>query len=139
MLININPLLGPDFLFVLRAMGHGDEIAIVDGNYPAMTDAKKLIRADGIHATPILEAILSVMPLDDMVEEAAFIPSIEKPQQIHANFAKIVSAHAPSIVLTPLVGQDFYTRVKRAFAIVATSEPALYGNIVLRKGVVRPS
>jgi L-fucose mutarotase len=139
MLININPLLGPDFLFVLRAMGHGDEIAIVDGNYPAMTDAKKLIRADGIHATPILEAILSVMPLDDMVEEAAFIPHIEESQQIHANFAKIVSAHTPNITLTPLVGQDFYTRVKRAFAIVATSEPALYGNIVLRKGVIRPS
>jgi L-fucose mutarotase len=139
MLININPLLGPDFLFVLRAMGHGDEIAIVDGNYPAMTDAKKLIRADGIHATPILEAILSVMPLDDMVEEAAFIPHIEESQPIHATFAKIVSAHAPAITLYPLVGQDFYNRVKRAFAIVATSEPALYGNIVLRKGVVRPS
>jgi L-fucose mutarotase len=139
MLININPLLGPEFLFTLRAMGHGDEIAIVDGNYPAMTDAKKLIRADGIHATPILEAILSVMPLDDFVEEAAFIPYIEEPQPIHANFAEIVRAHAPSITLHPLVGQDFYTRVKRAFAIVATSEPALYGNIVLRKGVIRPS
>jgi L-fucose mutarotase len=139
MLININPLLGPDFLFALRAMGHGDEIAIVDGNYPAMTDAKKLIRADGIRATPILEAILSVMPLDDFVEQAAFIPHVEEPQQIHANFAKIVSAHAPAITLYPLVGQDFYNRVKRAFAIVATSEPALYGNIVLRKGVIRPS
>jgi len=139
MLININPLLGPDFLFVLRAMGHGDEIAIVDANYPAMTDAKKLIRADRLHATSILEAILSVMPLDDFVEEAAFIPHIEEPQSIHAAFAKIVSAHAPSITLQPLVGQDFYTRVKRAFAIVATSEPALYGNIVLRKGVIRPS
>ncbi len=138
MLININPLLGPDFLHALRAMGHGDEIAIVDGNYPAMTDAKKLIRADGIHATPILEAILSVMPLDDFVEQAAFIPHVEEPQHIHANFAKIVSAHAPAITLYPLVGQDFYNRVKRAFAIVATSEPALYGNIVLRKGVIRP-
>jgi L-fucose mutarotase len=137
MLININPLLGPDFLFVLRAMGHGDEIAIVDGNYPAMTDAKKLIRADGIHATPILEAILSVMPLDDFVEQAAFIPHVEAPQPIHATFARIVSAHAPPITLYPLVGQDFYNRVRRAFAIVATSEPALYGNIVLRKGVIR--
>jgi L-fucose mutarotase len=139
MLININPLLGPDFLFVLRAMGHGDEIAIVDGNYPAMTDAKKLIRADGIHATPILEAILSVMPLDDFVEQAAFIPHIEASQPIHATFAEIVSAHAPAITLYPLVGQDFYSRVKGAFAIVATSEPALYGNIVLRKGVIRSS
>jgi L-fucose mutarotase len=137
MLININPLLGPDFLFVLRAMGHGDEIAIVDGNYPAMTDAKKLIRADGIHAAPILEAILSVMPLDDFVEQAAFIPDVEAAQPIHATFAKIVSAHAPAVTLYPLVGQDFYNRVKRAFAIVATSEPALYGNIVLRKGVIR--
>ena len=138
MLINLNPLLGPDFLHALRAMGHGDEIAIVDGNYPAQTDAKRLIRADGLHAVPILEAILSVMPLDDFVEQAAFIPHVDSPQPIHVQFANIVSAHAPVIKLHPLVGQDFYSRVKRAFAIVATSEPALYGNIVLRKGVIRP-
>lgn len=138
MLIDINPLLGPDFLYILRAMGHGDEIAIVDGNYPALTDAKKLIRADGLHALPILQAILSVMPLDDFVEQAAFIPHVATPQPIHAQFANAVSAQAPAIKLHPLVGQEFYNRVKGAFAIVATSEPALYGNIVLRKGVIRP-
>ena len=67
MLKNINPLLSPDLLRCLRAMGHGDEIAIVDGNYPAETDAKRLIRMDGHDAPAILDAILSVMPVDDMV------------------------------------------------------------------------
>jgi L-fucose mutarotase len=68
MLKGLNPLLGPELLKTLRAMGHGDEIAIVDGNYPADADAKRLVRMDGHNATNILDAILSVMPL--MIQSA---------------------------------------------------------------------
>src|ERR1700712_1456803 len=75
MLKGLNPLLGPELLKVLRAMGHGDEIAIVDGNYPADSDAKRLVRMDGHSATDVLEAILSVMPLDEFVPDSAFRPA----------------------------------------------------------------
>ena len=139
MLININPLLGPDLLYTLRAMGHGDEIAIVDGNYPAETDGQRVIRADGHTAGAMLNAVLSVMPIDDMVEQAVFIPFVEKEQAVHVAFAAAIAAAAPGAKLFPLKGAAFYDRVKGAHAIIATSEPALYGNIILRKGVVYPA
>ncbi len=139
MLININPLLGPDLLYTLRAMGHGDEIAIVDGNYPAETDGRRVIRADGHTASAILNAVLSVMPVDDLVEQAVFIPYVEQDQPIHAVFRTAIALHAPGIRIFPLKGAAFYERVKAAHAIIATSEPALYGNIILRKGVVYPA
>lgn len=139
MLKGLNPLLSPDLLFALRSMGHGDEIAIVDGNYPAATDAKRLIRADGHSTTKLLGAILSVMTLDDMVEQAAFIPHTDKPQDCHQAFQGIIAKYEPKIALVPLRGQAFYDRVKGAYAIVASSETALYGNIVLRKGVIYPA
>ena len=142
MLKGLNPLLGPDLLKVLRAMGHGDEIAIVDGNYPADTDAKRLIRADGHSATALLDAILSVMPLDEMVPDCAFRPAAyndpKRMEPVCVDFEKIVKKWEPKRHITALVGADFYTRVKSCYAIVATSEARLYGNIVLRKGVIHP-
>ena len=142
MLKGLNPLLGPDLLKTLRAMGHGDEIAIVDGNYPADTDAKRLIRADGHCATDLLDAILSVMPLDEMVPDCAFRPAAYldpgRMEPVFADFKKIVDKWEPKRHISTLVGADFYNRVKGCYAIVATSEARLYGNIVLRKGVIHP-
>ena len=139
MLKGLDPILGPDLLFALRAMGHGDEIAIVDGNYPAVAHARRLIRADGHPVTAILHGILSVMPVDDMVKEAVFIPHHDTPQKCHADFKAIVARHEPKIAVIPLVGQAFYDRVKSSYAIVASGEPALYANIILRKGVIYPA
>jgi L-fucose mutarotase len=139
MLKGLDPILGPDLLFALRAMGHGDEIAIVDGNYPAVAHARRLIRADGHPVTAILDGILSVMPVDDMVKEAVFIPHHDTPQKCHADFKAIVARHEPKIAVIPLVGQAFYDRVKSSYAIVASGEPALYANIILRKGVIYPA
>ena len=143
MLKNINPLLGPELLKVLRAMGHGDEIAIVDGNYPADTDAKRLVRMDGHSATAILDAVLSVMPLDAVVPDCAFRPAAfndpNNMQPIFSEFETIVKKHEPERHITTLVGADFYNRVKGCYAIVASGEARLYGNIVLKKGVIHPS
>ena len=81
MLKNIDPLLGPDLLATLRAMGHGDEIAIVDANYPAHSSGRPLIRLDGISATRTAQVILSVLPLDDFVKECAWhMQVVDDPQ-----------------------------------------------------------
>ena len=142
MLKGLYPLLGPVLLKVLRAMGHGDEIAIVDGNYPADTDAKRLVRMDGHSATTILDAILSLMPLDEMVPDCAFRPAANNDparyEAIFPEFEKIVKKHEPKRHVSVLVGADFYNRVKACYAIVASSEVRLYGNIILRKGVIHP-
>lgn len=142
MLKGIDPRLGPDLLRALRAMGHGDEIAIVDGNYPAEAHGRRIIRADGLDAVAIADAVLSVMPLDDMVDGAAFRPGIrdepDRREPIFADFEAIVARHEPGQTVRPLQGDAFYDRVRAAYAIVATTEARLYGNLVLRKGVIRP-
>ncbi len=143
MLKGINPLIGPELLKVLRAMGHGDEIAIVDGNYPADTDAKRLIRMDGHGVPDVMDAILSVMPLDEFVPETAFRPAAYNDplriEPIFKEFDSIVARHEPRFKISVLVGEQFYSRVKSAYALIATTEPRLYGNIVLRKGVIHPA
>jgi L-fucose mutarotase len=140
MLIGIPPLLGPDFLAVLRAMGHGDEIAIVDGNYPAADHARRLVRADGHGVLAVAEAVLTVMPLDRAVPAAAFRASLNNdPKQaadIHRQIDSLFSRLVPGMSVVPLSGEALYPRVRGAHAIVATSETALFANIILRKGVI---
>lgn len=142
MLKGIDPVLSPDLLRVLREMGHGDEIAIVDANYPAEAHAERLVRLDGIPATRLADAILSVLPLDDFVEETAFRPGIkgdpEHREPIMREFEAILERHEPGRAVVPLMGQAFYERVRGAYALVASGERRLYGNLILRKGVIRP-
>jgi L-fucose mutarotase len=68
MLKGLDPLLSPDLLFVLAAMGHGDELAVVDANFPALGQARRLVRLDGANSSRAVQAILSLMPLDDYVD-----------------------------------------------------------------------
>ncbi|TIV74615.1 MAG: transporter [Mesorhizobium sp.] len=139
MLIGIPSLLGPQFLATLRAMGHGDEIAIVDGNYPAEEQARRLIRADGL---PVLDAVLSVLPVDEAVPEALFRASVQGDptlaDPVHREMEAVCARRAPGHKVVALAGPDFYARVKAAHAIVATSEPRLFANIIIRKGVIDP-
>lgn len=142
MLKGIDPILSPELLATLRAMGHGDEIAIVDGNYPGQEHARRLVRLDGIHLIPALNAILSVMPIDEFVPQAIFRPGVmgnpEQMDPIHHEIADSCAHHAPGHAVIGLAGPDFYARVRAAHTIVQTSEPRLYGNVILRKGVIYP-
>lgn len=142
MLIGIPVLLGPELLATLRAMGHGDEIALVDGNYPAKEQAHRLIRADGHHLVPMLDAVLSVLPVDDAVPEALFRASVKGnpllADPVHHEMEAICAKRAPGRKVVALAGAEFYQRVRSAHAIVATSEPRLYANIIIRKGVIYP-
>ena len=142
MLKGIDPLLSPDLLRVLMAMGHGDEIAIVDGNYPAETDSKRLVRMDGHEAPRLLDAILSVMPVDDLVPDAVWRPAAHgdptRIEPVFDDFAAVLMKHEPKQRIVPLIGSDFYNKVKACFAVVASGEKRLYGNIVVKKGVIYP-
>ena len=142
MLKNIDPLLSPDLLMVLRSMGHGDDIAIVDGNFPAAAMARRLVRLDGLTATEVTNAILSVMPLDDFVPEAAWHMEVvgdpQAEQPIFDDFRAIIARHEGSnFRLASLERFAFYEKAKASYAIVSTGEKRLYGNIILKKGVVR--
>ncbi|WLS03926.1 RbsD/FucU family protein [Shinella oryzae] len=142
MLKNIAPILSPELLSTLRAMGHGDEIAIVDGNYPGVEHARRLIRLDGLPLVPVLNAILSVMPIDDFVEEAIFRSTYrqerDRLEPVHSEIIDCCARHEPERTVVPLVGADFYNRVRAAHTLVQTGEPRLYANVILRKGVIYP-
>ncbi|OLP52476.1 transporter [Rhizobium rhizosphaerae] len=142
MLKGLNPLLSPELLATLRAMGHGDEIAVVDGNYPGLEHARRLIRLDGHALVPVIDAILSVMPIDDFVPEAIFRSTVKQDRDlldpVHEEMIACCARHEPNQPVVPLIGEAFYGRVKAAHTIVQTGEPRLYANMILRKGVIYP-
>lgn len=143
MLKGIDPVLGPDLLAVLRAMGHGDEIALVDGNYPAAAHAQRLIRADGLPMARVLAAVLSVLPLDADVARPVMRScdpaAPDRPAPVHRAMDAAASAALGDPCRIEIAhGPAFYDRVKRCYAIVATGEAAFFANIILRKGVIAP-
>jgi len=140
MLIGIPPILGPELLYNLRSMGHGDEIAVVDGNYPAQDHARRLVRADGHGLLALIEAILTLLPLDSAVPQAAFRAALYNDPAQHGPFHHLIDATiarlAPGFAVTALDGNSLYARIRAAHTVVATSEPEIYANVILRKGVV---
>ena len=142
MLKNIPPILGPDLLGILRAMGHGDEIAIVDGNYPGDSAGPILVRMDGISVTDVLDAVLTLMPLDDFVDQAAIcmqvVGSAGQREPVMDEMDAIIQRHEPRMALSSMERFAFYDRVAKGYAIIQSGERRLYGNILLKKGVIRP-
>ena len=140
MLIGVPPILSPDLLFTLRSMGHGDEIALVDGNYPAQEHARRLVRADGHGILALFQAILTVLPLDADVDHPVCRAALNNdPAQkgaIHLEIDSVFAARYSGHHTHPLSGVDLYPRIRAAHTIVATSEMELFGNIILRKGVI---
>ena len=143
MLRNIPAILSPDLLMILRAMGHGDEIVIADANFPATSMGQRVARLDGIPATEVLEAVLRIMPLDAFVDDPAQTMQVvgdpSAVPEIVARFQEIVDNEAdnPAQIRT-LERFAFYERAKAAYAIVQTGETRLYGNIILKKGIIKP-
>jgi L-fucose mutarotase len=143
MLKGLDPLLGADLLHTLRSMGHGDDLVVADANFPAAALAERLVRLDGVGGPRALQAILSVMPLDDFVDEAcARIEVVGKPDEepeICREYQAIVEAVAGSrFKLAKIERFAFYERARQAFAVVQTGETRLYGCILLKKGVIQP-
>jgi L-fucose mutarotase len=143
MLKGIPSIISPDLLSVLMAMGHGDELVIGDGNFPAASLAKRLLRADGHGVPPLLEAILQFFPLDTFVPHAvalmAVVPGDRTKTDIWEEYRRILRRHDPSFGEFEMVERfAFYERARSAYAILATSEMAVYANVILKKGLVRP-
>lgn len=141
MLKGIHPLLTPDLLHALASMGHGDAIAIVDANFPAHSTGKAVIDVAGASAPQVLDAVLSVLPLDTAVIPAAFTMEVigdpdAVPEPV-ADFAAVLTRHAlADCEVGHLPRHAFYAKAADAFAIVRTGELRAYGNILLVKGVV---
>lgn len=141
MLKGIPAILSPELLKILMEMGHGDEIVLGDGNFPAASCAQRLVRCDG-HAVPeLLKAILKLFPLDTFVKSPvalmAVVPGDTSKPVIWDEFRRIVEQVDTRPDCFEFIERfAFYERAKKAYAIVATGESALYANVILKKGVV---
>ncbi|AYG60557.1 RbsD/FucU family protein [Rhizobium jaguaris] len=148
MLKGISPLLNADVLHALKSMGHGDMLAIVDTNFPADAIARQttlghLLRIDNVSAAEAVAAVLSLMPLDTFIADAAarmevvgaadVVPQVQGEVQ-----AAIDSAEGKHWPLTAVERFAFYERAKTAYCVIQTGERRFYGCFTLTKGVIPP-
>ncbi|MDO3680550.1 RbsD/FucU family protein [Paenibacillus ehimensis] len=143
MLKGIPSILSPELFKIMMEMGHGDELVLADGNFPAASHAQRLVRCDGHGIPQLLEGILTFFPLDAYAEHSvalmAVVPGDPVKPVIWDEYRAIVKKHAPEAAEPAFVERfAFYERARQAYAVVATGEGALYANIVLKKGVVKP-
>ena len=141
MLKNIPPILSPDLMKILIEMGHGDEIVLADGNFPAAAVAQRLVRCDGHGVPELLEAVLKLFPLDIYVDRPvalmAVVPGDKTKPTIWEQYRTIIKNSGEQFSDFEFVERfAFYERAKKAYAVVATSEKALYANVILKKGVL---
>lgn len=147
MLKNIPAILSPELLKVLCEMGHGDRIVIGDGNFPAQTMGKNavVIRMDGHNVPEILDAILQLFPLDTYVEKPVSLMEVVKGDSVETpiwdTYREILEKYEDrgSNAVGYIERFAFYEESKKAYAIIATGEKALYANVILQKGVVKKS
>ena len=140
MLKHIPPELSPELLKILCEMGHGDEIVLGDGNFPAASNAKRLVRADGLGVPQMLKAVLQLLPLDTYVESPVMLMATgagEETPAIWAEYEDIVTAANGETNISQIERFAFYERARQAYAVVATGETAIYANVILKKGVVK--
>lgn len=144
MLKGVPTTVSPELMQVLMSMGHGDELVIADGNFPADSHAQRLVRCDGLAGLPVIAGILKFLPVDTFVDEVAMVMQpvemdVPEPPIWDGFRRELQRAEQRKIELTQIERFAFYERAKKAYAIVATSETALYANLILKKGVVAPA
>ena len=142
MLKGIPSIISPELLKIMQEMGHGDTLLLGDANFPAASNARRLVRADGHDMPALLDAILTLFPLDTFAEFQVglmeVVPGDPTVPVIWDIFRKIVSQHEDFDVGYEYIERfEYYERAKQAYAIVATGESALYANIILKKGVIK--
>lgn len=142
MLLGIPPIVSPELMDVLMRMGHGDDLVIADGNFPAETMGRRVVRADGHGVPELLTAILKLLPIDDFVPDPVKVmqpvdPKLPEPPIWEEFRQELIGSTGPAVLLTPVERFEFYRQASEAFAVIATGETAVYANIILKKGVVR--
>ncbi len=144
MLKGISPLISPELLKILCEMGHGDEIVIADGNFPAESVGKnaKVVRMDGHNVPEVLKVVLELIPLDQYVDRPVSlmdrVPGDSADVSVWKEYENILLAAEGKgrESINMLERFEFYKQAERAYAVIATSERRQYANIILKKGCV---
>jgi L-fucose mutarotase len=148
---NIPRIFSPQLLSVLARMGHGDELVFADANFPSASVCKhgpELVRADGHTIPPLLAAVMKLLPLDTYVDQPValmdLVPSdkaLGLATPIWDEYSKIINSEdrhtgGRKVAIEMVERFAFYERAKRSFAVIATGETSLYGNIIVKKGII---
>lgn len=143
MLKGLSPLLTPELLKILCEMGHGDEIVLADGNFPSEAIGQRVVRLDAHAGTDVLKSIMSVFPIDTYSDPNAFlmevVPGDNVETPIWDEYSHIMKeSEGETVRIGHIERFAFYERAKKAYAVIATGETALYANLILKKGVISP-
>ena len=141
MLIGIPAAIGPELLSLLDRMGHGDELVLGDAFFTGESLNSRVLRADGVRITDLLDGILTLINLDDYDKAPVImmqpVPGDDLDLKLERSYRETIERHWPQT--PPIVRLErfaFYERARKAFAVVITGETAKYGNIILKKGVI---
>ena len=141
MLKGIPKIISPELLKILCEMGHGDEIVIADGNFPSENYGRRVVRADACGGKAMLDVVLKLIPLDTYAEDNFALMALSgndtETPPIWALYDEIAQNNDPCVRKIFMERFAFYERAKAAYAVIATSEEAIYANIILKKGVVK--
>ena len=139
MLKGIHPCISPDLLKLLAEMGHGDEIVLADAHFPGHTFNPRVLRADGLGVTTLLDGILPLFELDSYADPLIMmgaVPGDTLDPAVEEKYMVAIHRHCPAAEAPVRIDRfAFYDRAKTAFAVVMTGETAKYGNLILKKGV----
>ncbi|HVM82753.1 MAG TPA: RbsD/FucU family protein [Candidatus Binatia bacterium] len=148
MLKGIDPRLNADVLYALRAMGHGDYLVLSDTNFPSdsvarETKIRRLLRMENLTSAEAAEAILSVMPLDTFIDDAAArMEVVGKPKEVPAVQKEVQkainAAEGKSWPMASIERFAFYDKAKKAYCVIQTGERRFYGCFIFTKGVIPP-
>ena len=142
MLKGVAKIVSPELVKVLCEMGHGDEIVIADGNFPAESLGKRVIRADGIGGAEMLDAVLSLIPLETYSDPNMILMQLMDCDKGKVNpviweeYKTIAEKNDKNAKIGNIDRFDFYDRAKTAYAVIATGEKAIYANVIVKKGVI---
>ena len=139
MLKGIHPAMSPELLKVLAEMGHGDEIVLADAHFPGHSFNDRVLRADGVKITTLLDGILPLFELDSYDDPLIMMQVVKGDSldpSVESSYRAEIEKHAPDAPEVIRIGRfEFYDRAEKAAAVVMTGETAKYGNIILKKGV----
>ncbi|MDA9748970.1 ribose ABC transporter [Pelagibacteraceae bacterium] len=143
MLININPLISPEILQLIRSMGHGDKFVLSDANFPSYSHANKLYRMDGLNIPQAAEALLTHFPLDSFIPHPVERMEIDgKPDEVNEVHQDLIDTvkkvSGDNWVVGSVERQKFYVEAKKAMAVITTSDTRPYGCFMFTKGVLKP-
>ena len=139
MLKGLSPYLSPELLKTLAEMGHGDEIILADAHFPGHTYGQRVLRADGVRISALLDAIIPVFELDSYAPPLVMmqvVPGDTLDPQVETDYLQAIRRHAPQAPPPERIDRfAFYDRARQVYAVLMTGEVRKYGNILLKKGV----